>query len=150
MLYLDLHTKPLCHAVNLVREAPWRRWLLPGRLVLIQVHILGRPWTNDQIFCRAMKQVSHFNLENTALKRIRTLTQFFCGVRSEKSDLDAAYLTSRVRRKGRSMLSTRLRRQTFSLRSFCFSCVVLMWPVWFCAMVPLRGPWTQKDLAKMN
>lgn len=108
-------------AVNPVRGV-LQRCGAPAWLVLIQVHILGRPWTNDQIFCRAIKWVSRFYLENTALKRIKTLSWQFCRVSSERSDLGAAYLTSRVRRKGRTMLSSRPRRQTFSLRLLFFLC----------------------------
>lgn len=72
--------------INPVREAEQRRWPRPARLLLIQVHILERPWTNDQISCSAMKQVRHFNLENAAVNGLRCWLSGFV----EKSDLGVA------------------------------------------------------------
>lgn len=73
-------------AVNPIREAEQRRWPGPARLVSIQVPILERPWTNDQISCRATKQVSHFNLENSAVNGLSGWLSGFV----EKSDLGAS------------------------------------------------------------
>lgn len=66
-------------AINPVREEHRRRWQGPARLVSIRVHILERPWTNDQISWRAMKQVSYFNVENAAWKELRCWLSSFAG-----------------------------------------------------------------------
>lgn len=103
-------------AVNPVREAQQRRWPGPARLVLIQVHILERPWTNDQISCRAMKQVTHFNLENAALNGLSCWLSGFV----EKSDLGAALSDYKGQKKEKDRVIEPSAPENFSFELFLF------------------------------
>lgn len=86
--------------VNPVRAALQRSRLAPAGLVLIQVHILNRTRTNDQILCGINNQASRFNQQCIALKELSYSLISYVVPNRQRSDIVTSYPAARWYQEG--------------------------------------------------